>query len=142
MKKINFISIFLAGFSFLVIISFFTVFYLGFLDKNLESVSPVEFAENVVNNEDIILIDVRTSKEFSEGHLPGAVNIDYHSFDFKDAISEMDRKERYAIYCRSGRRSARVLSLMEDMGFRYVIDLSGGIDLLANVGEAVEYFEK
>lgn len=76
----------------------------------------------VVAVEDLVIIDVRTPAEFSEQHLDGALNIDLQSGDFVDRISELDRNGTYAVYCRSGNRSAEAVAAMKTLGFVNVGD--------------------
>ena len=121
-----------------------TVTFLGMEEntpeKRLTQVSSVEFAETVIAEDDITLIDVRTAKEYSTGHLPGAINIDYRADSFKNTISDLEPTSRYAIYCRSGNRSRDVLNVMREKGFIWVIDLSGGIEALSANTEAMGSF--
>jgi rhodanese-related sulfurtransferase len=63
------------------------------------------------------VIDVRTPAEFAEGHLDGAINIDWQGATFADEIAQFDPAGAYIIYCRSGNRSAQAISAMTDMGF-------------------------
>lgn len=70
-----------------------------------------------------IIIDVRSPEEFSQGTLPGAVNINVESPDFVDRISSLDKSESYTVFCRSGRRSAIAAGIMKDNGFTLVKDL-------------------
>lgn len=109
-------------------------------ESKLASVSSAEFAETVAETGDVTLIDVRTPEEFHSGHLPGALNIDHSSSDLVDSLSSLNKDSRYAIYCRSGRRSAEILGIMEQIGFNWVIDLSGGIEALVSDREAMDYF--
>lgn len=81
---------------------------------------------------DTMVIDVRTPAEFGEGHLSGAVNIDWEGADFSDQITGLDKTEAYVLYCRSGRRAAEAMSMMQSMGFTNVSHL-GGIDEAASV---------
>jgi phage shock protein E len=74
-----------------------------------------------------VIIDVRTPQEYSEGHLNNAINIDYNSKSFKDEISQLDKDITYIIYCRTGLRSAAAQMVMGEAGFKYVINMSGGI---------------
>ncbi len=127
--------------SFLMLAGVVTALDINMPEKRLETVSAAEFAENVVNNKKILLIDVRTPEEFNQWHLPGAKNIDYESPDFESKISELDIKTPYAIYCRSGRRSAEALALMGEREFNWVLDLLGGIEALIYSPKAMEYFE-
>ena len=142
MKKFNFTGAPVIVVSFLVIAGALTAFDMNMSEKKLESVSPVEFAKNVVSDEGFVLVDVRTPEEYDLGHLPSAINVDYQSFDFESVISELEREGKYAIYCRSGKRSAEALLMMEEMGFKWVIDLSGGMESLVDNSEATEYFSQ
>ncbi len=74
-----------------------------------------------------MLIDVRTPEEFAEGHIPGAVNIDYHNEGFSSALDSLDKNKEYEIYCRSGNRSGKALDEMQKKGFKNVYHLEGGI---------------
>ena len=71
------------------------------------------------------IIDVRTPEEYAQGHLEGAINIDAGSADFDAAIDALDRGADYAVYCRSGNRSAASARAMRDKGFTSVLDLGG-----------------
>ena len=74
-----------------------------------------------------IIIDIRTSGEFAEGHLKGARQIDYLEEGFAEKIRKLDRNRPYLIHCRSGGRSARSLALWKEMKFEKVYHLDGGI---------------
>jgi rhodanese-related sulfurtransferase len=50
-----------------------------------------------------LLIDVRTPKEFKEGHIEEALNISVLSVDFKEKINELPKEAPVYIYCRSGK---------------------------------------
>lgn len=81
------------------------------------------------------IIDVRTAAEFAQGHLQNAINIDVESGVFDQEITKLDKTASYAIYCRSGRRSAIAASKMSDAGFTTIFNLqNGGFAELAQVG--------
>jgi rhodanese-related sulfurtransferase len=73
-----------------------------------------------------VVIDVRTPQEYAQGHIRDAINIDYSSSDFKDEINELDKNKLYVVYCHSGRRSSAARDIMEALGFKYVINVTGG----------------
>ncbi len=87
-------------------------------------VSPSEFKEQSSNQ---TLIDVRTPKEFAEGHLEGAININYFDKDFLEQIAIYNKDKPIYVYCRSGKRSASASSKLNGIGFKQVYDLRGGI---------------
>lgn len=83
------------------------------------------------------VVDVRTPAEFAQGHLPGAVNIDVSSPDFATAIGALDPAAPYAVYCKSGNRSAAALEAMQGAGFSAAYHLAGGITSWTSAGGAV-----
>ena len=91
---------------------------------DFKSVDIKEFKIEIAKT-DVQLVDVRTAKEYSEGHIPGAMNIDVNPPDFEEKIKVLDKKENVAIYCRSGRRSKIAAEKMTAAGFK-VIELNTG----------------
>lgn len=75
----------------------------------------------------VTVLDVRTPAEFDSGHLPGAVNIDVDGADFAATVGALPKDGTYAVYCKSGNRSASALGRMKDLGFTSVRHLGGGI---------------
>lgn len=76
---------------------------------------------------DAPIIDVRTSEEYSEGHIPNAVNIDWFAPDFDQQMAAFDKGKPILIYCRSGNRSGQALKKLQTDGFTQVLELEGGI---------------
>ncbi len=81
------------------------------------------------DNDDVIVIDVRTPAEFAQGHVAGAELIDIQAPDFRERIAELDRDGSYFVYCRTGNRSATAVSIMADLGFTDVVDARGLAEL-------------
>ncbi len=88
--------------------------------QTTDTTAPVSDSMMPVEN---IVIDVRTPAEFAEGHLDGAVNMDLEGGVFEQQFSSLSKDGTYAIYCRSGRRSAVAVQMMKDAGYTFVIDL-------------------
>ena len=84
--------------------------------------------------EGLVVLDVRTPDEFSSGHLPGAVLVDFYDADFPQQIQALDRDVPYLVYCRSGGRSAKTEQLMGQLGFSDVTDVEGGMLAWADAG--------
>lgn len=73
------------------------------------------------------LIDVRTPEEYNEGHIEGAVNIDFYADDFEQQLQQkLDKGKPVLLYCRSGSRSAQSAEQMKALGFKEMYDLKGG----------------
>jgi len=94
-------------------------------DAGYQVVDAEKFKE-LLADEDIQVVDVRTADEYNSGTIDGAINIDVTASDFKTNIAELDKSKKTLIFCRSGGRSARAGAVMEEMGFATVVDLSGG----------------
>ena len=90
-----------------------------------EDVSRERFAELIKSGEGL-LIDLRTPKEYTVGHIEGAVNIDYFAEGFEAEIDKLDKQQAVYIYCASGGRSGKTLKLMQDKGFKQVYHLPVG----------------
>lgn len=73
------------------------------------------------------ILDVRTTDEYQQGHLKNAVNIDVLQSDFKENIEKLDKRGKYYVYCKSGKRSAKAAEIMTKEGFNNVCSIDGGI---------------
>lgn len=70
-----------------------------------------------------LLLDVRTSLEFSAGHLPGAVNIPVD--ELRGRLAELPRDRRIAAYCQVGQRGYLATRILLQSGFA-AANLGGG----------------
>ena len=81
----------------------------------------------VLMNQDVQLIDVRTSEEYSKGFIEEAQNIDYNSIDFVNQISKLNKDKPVLLYCAMGGRSSKASKVFKSQGFKKIYDLKGGI---------------
>jgi phage shock protein E len=81
-----------------------------------------------------VIIDVRTPEEFNAGHVQGALNIPVEYPDFAQQVAALDPGTTYAIYCRTGNRSAVATAQMGSMGYMHLYDLDGGFSDLEAAG--------
>ena len=79
-------------------------------------------------SKDIQLVDVRTPKEFKEGHIGNAINMDVNSPDFISNIQKLNKNKRVYVYCRTGKRSALAAHQMDSLGFKKLYNLPVGIE--------------
>ena len=90
------------------------------------TVTPEEFSKEIRLPEDYLL-DVRTKEEFDGGHIGGAHNLDVTAPDFEErAKRELPKNKRIAVYCGSGKRSAKASQDLSAEGFK-VVNLDGGL---------------
>ena len=99
------------------------------LKGDLEMVNYDEFWDFVKENNAVIL-DVRTSKEFSGGAIEGAININVD--DLRENLQNLDKNKVYAIYCQVGLRGYLANRIMRNNGFR-AVNLNGGYNLWSKV---------
>ncbi len=95
--------------------------------KTVKVLSPDDFIAAFKADTSAVLLDVRQPAEFDEGHIKGAVNLDWLNKEkFEKGLDKMDKARTYYIYCRSGRRSNAAAMKMRSEGFN-VFDMKGGI---------------
>ena len=85
----------------------------------------VKTIQNKLGNEEITLLDVREASEYEGGHIEGAVNAPLSSLDANQLSYPKD--EPIYVICRSGNRSARAASQLQDAGYTEIYDVSGGM---------------
>jgi hydroxyacylglutathione hydrolase len=65
-----------------------------------------------------LILDVRTSAEFAQGHLPGAMSIPYTRL--KSRLSEIPADKKLFVHCGSGKRASLAGSFLQSRGFQVV----------------------
>ena len=118
---------------------FFTLFIIGLYcstgcAQSTGTIEAAQFDKLIKEKKELQLIDVRTAKEFSEGHIKGAVNIDYYKSDFKQLMAKLDKSKPIAVYCTVGGRSGSGAQMAKQLGFKEVYDLEGGVVLWQRKG--------
>ena len=93
-------------------------------DASVES-----FEKGIKSNPDAVILAVRTPEEYNEGHIKGAININYYSDDFAEQVnSKIDKNKPVYVYCKAGSRSAKSCEIMKDVGFLNLTNLDNGFD--------------
>ena len=103
-------------------------------DKSLDASA---FAARVTGI-DAQLVDVRTAAEYANGHIPGALNLDWTGGQLEERAIELDKSRPVLLYCASGRRSAAARQYLMDQGFHDAMDLAGGIASWTAAGQPIE----
>jgi rhodanese-related sulfurtransferase/thioredoxin-related protein len=102
--------------------------------KNL---SVDEFARMAADKQNVIL-DVRTPREFSAGHILGAMNLDYNAPDFQEKAAALDKRRTYLVHCATGGRSVRACEKLNHLDFPSLYNLPGGFKAWVKAGQPVE----
>ncbi len=85
-------------------------------------------AKEMIDNEEVIIVDVRTQAEYEEVRIEGALLIP--DYEIADAGPDLlpDKDAVILVYCRSGRRSENASRILIDLGYLNVFDFGGIID--------------
>lgn len=107
-------------------------------DAPFRSVSAEQFA-TLIADPAVQRLDVRTVAEYSEGHIPGSINLNVLDESFASmADSVLQRSTPVALYCRSGKRSKKAAKILADKGYE-VIELDKGFQAWTADGLPVEH---
>ena len=80
----------------------------------------------ISNNNDLLILDVRTNEEFEEGHIDGAVLIPANKLPFRyEEILDYEDKP-VLVYCQTGGRSPMATNFLEENGFSEIYHLYEG----------------
>ena len=106
------------------------IFVVLFLGKCLDIVSSqmlvMEEAITMMEEETgYIILDVRTAQEYSEKHIPGAINIANESIGTEDISELPDKDQLILVYCRSGNRSKQASEKLVKLGYTNIIEIGG-----------------
>lgn len=105
--------------------------------EGFETLSVNDF-KSLIANPNVQRLDVRTTAEYTEGHIPGSLNINVLDEQFAAmADSLLQKDDPVAVYCRSGKRSKKAAGILTKAGYK-VYDLSTGFNGWQAAGERVE----
>lgn len=95
-------------------------------NDRIQVLSPADFQKSVQADSTAVVLDVRRPDEYAEGHLSGAVSLDWLDTEkFVQGMERLDKAKTYYVYCRSGRRSHDAAQKMMAAGL-HVVDMQGG----------------
>lgn len=107
-------------------------------EKNYNSIIPAAFANKIKTIPNAIIVDVRTPEEFSSQHINKAININWNGEDFDKKISVYDKSKPIFVYCMSGGRSKKAAEKLNELGFKTIFELQGGITKWNSIGLPVQ----
>ena len=97
-------------------------------ESSFQQISMDAAITQMAEEDNFILLDVRTPEEFVDGHIPGALNIPNESIGENDIAELPDKEQRIYVYCRSGNRSKQASSKLVNLGYTNVVEIGGIID--------------
>lgn len=122
MKNIFIILVILIGSAyFMVSCSYKNIFN----SDTIKQIPLEEYLSKIEENEDIIIIDVRTAAEYKKGHFPNAINVSLLG-SFKKNTKDLDNTKTAFIYCETAHRSPFATRFLKQKGFTKIYDLDKG----------------
>ncbi len=94
----------------------------------------VEEARKMIEASQAVVIDVRESDEWRQGHLPQAIPIPRGFLELRIEEKVPDRKRPIILHCASGLRSLLAARALREMGYENVYNMAGGFNAWKNAG--------
>ncbi len=96
-------------------------------DTVVRDVDPHQAAQVLEDRKDVLVLDIRTPREWQAGMIPGAIGINRYDREFQNLIDALPRDRPLLLYCRTGSRSRGVLQMLVQKGFNQIFHLESGI---------------
>lgn len=97
-------------------------------ENTYRQIDSEEAAALMEEKDNYIILDVRTEEEYSEGHIPNAINIPNESIGTEEIPELPDKDQLILVYCRSGNRSKQASRKLADLGYTNIVEFGGIID--------------
>lgn len=104
-----------------------------------ETISADEFQKRISEDQNGVLLDVRTPEEVAGGKIGDATNIDFRATDFAEKVNQLDKSKTYYLYCAGGSRSSKAAELMKSNDFKKIYELDGGYNGWSSQGLPVSH---
>lgn len=97
----------------------------GETPPSYETATPKEVKEKMDNQDEMILVDVRTQEEYDQGHIPNAILIPNETIGETMPEALPNLEDNIYVYCRSGNRSQQAAEKLAALGYQNVYDFGG-----------------
>ena len=94
-------------------------------ESTYRQINAEEAAAMMEEESSYIILDVRTAQEYSEKHIPGAINIPNETIGTEDIPELPDKEQLILVYCRSGNRSKQASEKLVKLGYTNIIEFGG-----------------
>ena len=97
-------------------------------EANYRQIGMDEAIAMMEEENDYIVLDVRTPEEFADKHIPDAINIPNETIGTEDIPELPDKDQLIMVYCRSGRRSKEAAEKLVKLGYTNIVEFGGILD--------------
>ena len=94
-------------------------------EASYRQVSMDEAIAMMEEENDYIILDVRTPEEFAEKHIPDAINIPNETIGTEEIPELPDKEQLILVYCRSGNRSKQASEKLVRLGYTNIVEFGG-----------------
>ena len=94
-------------------------------DMSYTQISMEEAIDMMATEENYIILDVRTTEEFAEKHIPNAINIPNETIGSEELAELPDKNQLILVYCRSGNRSKQASEKLAALGYTNIYEFGG-----------------
>ena len=94
-------------------------------ESTYRQINAEEAATMMEEESSYIILDVRTTEEYSEKHIPGAINIPNETIGTEDIPELPDKEQLILVYCRSGNRSKQASEKLVNLGYTNIVEFGG-----------------
>ena len=82
----------------------------------MANLKQTDWKNQLSNDANAIILDVRTSDEFDEGHIQEALHIDFREpQEFLNKVASLDKNKNFYVYCQSGNRGSQACAVLNQM---------------------------
>ena len=94
-------------------------------EASYQQISMDEAIAIMAEKSDYMILDVRTTEEFADKHIPDAINIPNETIGTEDIPELPDKDQLILVYCRSGNRSKQASDKLANLGYTNIVEFGG-----------------
>ena len=94
-------------------------------ESTYRQITAEEAAAMMEEESGYLILDVRTAGEYSEKHIPGAINVTNETIGNQDIPELPDKEQLILVYCRSGNRSKQAAEKLVKLGYTNIVEFGG-----------------
>ncbi len=107
------------------------------VSSKITQITVEDLKTKIGSENQFILLDVRTEKEYLAGHIKNAVWVPRGFIEFKIQKLIIDSETDIILYCKRGSRSALTTYTLIEMGYKNVLNLDGGFEEWISNGNSI-----
>lgn len=110
-----------------VLIGILMITLFGCAENSYKTISATDAFE-MMENEGVMVVDVREYEEYLSGHIEGAALLPLGDIETKAESVLPNKNDKIIVYCRSGVRSKKAAEKLIKQGYKKVYDMGGIIE--------------